>query len=187
LISFGVAPAFLVHRIVLRDVFPEHPELGWSSPRFTSSAAPSGCAVQCAVHAAGRQRQGICRLSHPLGGGPGGVADALHHVGGGKGFPKGKWRFLLPVLMLFLSWMMVSQVRYPSFKSLNLRATRPLPRRWWRFCLSAVWSFCGENPGVHSAAVFHAYLIYGFVRPRISRAWRREIEDEDEDEPDAAQ
>ena len=29
LISFGVAPAFLVHRIVLRDVFPEHPELGW--------------------------------------------------------------------------------------------------------------------------------------------------------------
>jgi CDP-diacylglycerol--serine O-phosphatidyltransferase len=34
---------------------------------------------------------------------------------------------------------------------------------------------------------FTAYLIYGFVRPRISRAWRREIEDEDEDEPDEAQ
>jgi CDP-diacylglycerol--serine O-phosphatidyltransferase len=29
LISFGVAPAFLVHRIVLRDVFVQHPELGW--------------------------------------------------------------------------------------------------------------------------------------------------------------
>src|SRR4051795_10638050 len=29
LISFGVAPAFLVHRIVLRDVFAEHPEVGW--------------------------------------------------------------------------------------------------------------------------------------------------------------
>src|SRR6266480_4792403 len=35
LISFGVAPAFLVHRIVLRDVFSgpgvwgEHPEWGW--------------------------------------------------------------------------------------------------------------------------------------------------------------
>jgi hypothetical protein len=29
-------------------------------------------------------------------------------------------------------------------------------------------------------------LIYGFVRPRISRAMRREIEDEDEDEPDEA-
>jgi hypothetical protein len=29
-------------------------------------------------------------------------------------------------------------------------------------------------------------LVYGFVRPHISRAMRREIEDEDEDEPDAA-
>src|SRR5512133_3177975 len=29
LISFGVAPAFLVHRIVLRDVFVHHAEVGW--------------------------------------------------------------------------------------------------------------------------------------------------------------
>src|SRR6266576_2878215 len=35
LVSFGVAPAFLVHRVVLRDVFVEgsffgnHPEYGW--------------------------------------------------------------------------------------------------------------------------------------------------------------
>src|SRR3954469_20679366 len=29
LISFGVAPAFLIHRIVLKDVFIKHPEIGW--------------------------------------------------------------------------------------------------------------------------------------------------------------
>jgi len=34
---------------------------------------------------------------------------------------------------------------------------------------------------------FTAYLIYGFVRPSISRAMRREIEEEDEDEPEVAQ
>ena len=28
-VSFGVAPAFLVHRIVFKDVFIEHPEIGW--------------------------------------------------------------------------------------------------------------------------------------------------------------
>jgi CDP-diacylglycerol--serine O-phosphatidyltransferase len=28
---------------------------------------------------------------------------------------------------------------------------------------------------------FASYLIYGFFRPYISRAWRREIEEEDED------
>jgi CDP-diacylglycerol--serine O-phosphatidyltransferase len=31
---------------------------------------------------------------------------------------------------------------------------------------------------------FTVYLLYGFVRPHLSRAWRREIE-EDEDEPEA--
>src|SRR6185437_8023693 len=29
LVSFGVAPAFLVHRVVLRDVFDGRPEFGW--------------------------------------------------------------------------------------------------------------------------------------------------------------
>src|SRR6186713_3216038 len=29
LVSFGVAPAFLVHRVVLRDVFVNHPQWGW--------------------------------------------------------------------------------------------------------------------------------------------------------------
>src|SRR5437879_11360222 len=29
IISFGAAPAFLVHRVVLHDVFEKHPEIGW--------------------------------------------------------------------------------------------------------------------------------------------------------------
>src|ERR1700752_4595270 len=29
LISFGAAPAFLVDRVVLRDVFENHPQIGW--------------------------------------------------------------------------------------------------------------------------------------------------------------
>src|ERR1041384_5713355 len=29
LISFGAAPAFLVHRVVLRDVWEKHPQWGW--------------------------------------------------------------------------------------------------------------------------------------------------------------
>src|SRR3984957_6549821 len=28
-ISFGAAPAFLIHRVVLRQVFSDHPEIGW--------------------------------------------------------------------------------------------------------------------------------------------------------------
>src|SRR3974377_2271062 len=29
LVSFGVAPAFLVHRVVLKEVFENHPQWGW--------------------------------------------------------------------------------------------------------------------------------------------------------------
>jgi hypothetical protein len=32
-------------------------------------------------------------------------------------------------------------------------------------------------------AVFTLYLLYGFIRPRISRRARYNIEDEEEDEP----
>jgi len=32
---------------------------------------------------------------------------------------------------------------------------------------------------------FTAYLVYGFVRPRLSRAWRREIEETDEEGTEA--
>ena len=35
--------------------------------------------------------------------------------------------------------------------------------------------------------MFVSYLLYGFLRPFISRAWRREIEEDGEDEPPAAQ
>jgi CDP-diacylglycerol--serine O-phosphatidyltransferase len=33
---------------------------------------------------------------------------------------------------------------------------------------------------------FTGYLIYGFVRPHISRAWRREIEEEDDEDDNPA-
>ena len=35
----------------------------------------------------------------------------------------GNWNYLLAIVLVFLSAMMVSTVRYPSFKSLGLRST----------------------------------------------------------------
>ena len=34
--------------------------------------------------------------------------------------------------------------------------------------------------------VFTAYLLYGFIRPRISRQMRQDIEEDDDDEDEAA-
>jgi CDP-diacylglycerol--serine O-phosphatidyltransferase len=102
-----------------------------------------------------------------------------------KDFPKGKWRYLLPVLLLFLSWMMVSRVRYPSFKSLDLRATRTFTKMLVIILFVGCVLILREKILVFVLPLFFtAYLIYGFVRPRLSRAWRREIEEED-DEPES--
>ena len=188
LISFGVAPAFLVHRIVLRDVFVQHPELGW----FIASIYLICGAFRLArfnVLSAYATGGGKDFVGFPIPSAAALVASLTLFIMWveEKDFPKGKWRYLLPVLLLFLSWMMVSQVRYPSFKSLNLRATRTFTKTLVAILFVGCVVVFREKILVFILPMFFtAYLIYGFVRPHISRAMRREIEDEDEDEPDAA-
>jgi len=188
LISFGVAPAFLVHRIVLRDVFVQHPELGW----FIASIYLICGAFRLArfnVLSAYATSGGKDFVGFPIPSAEALVASLTLFIMWveEKDFPKGKWRYLLPVLLLFLSWMMVSQVRYPSFKSLNLRATRTFTKTLVAILFVGCVLVLQEKILVFILPLFFtAYLIYGFVRPHISRAMRREIEDEDEDEPDEA-
>jgi CDP-diacylglycerol--serine O-phosphatidyltransferase len=100
-----------------------------------------------------------------------------------KNFPTGKLRFFLPVLMLFLSWMMVSSVKYPSFKTLDLRATRTFTKTLLAFLfLGSILIFREKILVFVLPAFFTTYLVYGFIRPRISRKMRHEIEEEEEEE-----
>jgi CDP-diacylglycerol--serine O-phosphatidyltransferase len=93
---------------------------------------------------------------------------------------------VLPVLLLFLSWMMVSRVRYPSFKSLDLRATRTFTKTLVAILFVGCIVVLREKILVFALPlIFTSYLIYGFVRPHISRRVRREIE-EDDDESEMA-
>ena len=188
LISFGVAPAFLVHRIVLRDVFVQHPELGW----FIASIYLICGAFRLArfnVLSAYATSGGKDFVGFPIPSAAALVASLTLFIMWveEKDFTVGYLRYVLPVLMLFLSWMMVSQVRYPSFKALNLRATRTFTKTLVAILFVGCVLVLQEKILVFILPLFFtAYLIYGFVRPRISRAMRREIEDEDEDEPDSA-
>src|SRR6185436_17261566 len=101
-----------------------------------------------------------------------------------KEFAIGYWKFVLPVLMVFLSWMMVSEVKYPSFKTLDLRATRTFTKTLIGILFIGSVVILQEKILVFVLPLFFtAYLIYGFVRPRISRKVLHEIEEEDEDWP----
>jgi CDP-diacylglycerol--serine O-phosphatidyltransferase len=93
----------------------------------------------------------------------------------------GSWKYALPVLLIFLSFMMFSRVKYPSFKSLNWRTQRSLPAFLGLILLLA---FTAMNYYWMPAVLFVGFLIYGFVRPFISKAIRKEIEAEPQDEPE---
>jgi CDP-diacylglycerol--serine O-phosphatidyltransferase len=184
LISFGVAPAFLVHRVVLKNVFEGHPEWGWfiASVYLLCGAfrlARFNCLA--AMHAEPSKDF----LGFPIPSAAGLVASLTLFMiwWDEKEFATGWWRYCLPPLMLFLSWMMVSNVRYPSFKKLDLRATRTFTKTLVAVLfLGSILIFREKLLVFVLPAFFTAYLIYGFIRPRISRRIRREIEEEEDDE-----
>ncbi|MBI2927024.1 MAG: CDP-diacylglycerol--serine O-phosphatidyltransferase [Verrucomicrobia bacterium] len=188
IISFGAAPAFLVHRIVLKDVFIKHPEIGWfiASIYLICGAfrlARFNCLAEQAGTGGGREFLGF-----PIPAAAGLVASLTLFIlwwedNKVKEIARTYWRYGLPVILVFLSIMMVSQVKYPTFKSIDWRTRRPFTKMvviiltvgffvlLWDKILQWVLPL-----------LFTAYLIYGFVRPHISRRLVHEIEDEDEDE-----
>lgn len=188
LISFGAAPAFLVHRIVLRDVFTgppfDHPEIGWfiASIYLLCGAfrlARFNCLATMAGTGGGKEFLGF-----PIPSAAGLVASLTLLIIKLNENERdlGNWKYFLAVVLVFLSAMMVSTVKYPTFKSLGLRSTSTFTKAiiaalfiglivvWWKTILYYA-----------LPAFFTLYLVYGFVRPRISRRIRHEIEEEEED------
>lgn len=183
LISFGAAPAFLVHRIVLKDVFLEYQEIGWfiASVYLICGAlrlARFNCLASLPGGSGTREFLGF-----PIPAAAALVASLTLFImwWEDREFPVGRWRYVLPFILVFLSIMMISDVRYPSFKSINLSVQRPFAK----LAVAAV--FIGVLIVLRDKilplvlpVIFTAYLVYGFIRPRISRRMRREIEDADE-------
>ncbi len=100
------------------------------------------------------------------------LAEGEHHLG--------NWRFVLPPLLLFLSFMMFSRFQYPSFKAVNWKTKKSIPRF---LAIILVLIFTLLNYEWMPAVLFLAYLLYGVVRPWLSREWQREIEEEIGEEP----
>ncbi len=184
LISFGAAPAFLVHRVVLHDVLPgEYTEFGWfiASIYLICGAfrlARFNCLSTMNAPGAGKDFLGF-----PIPSAAGLVASLTLFIIklNEKERDLGYWGYLLPVVLVFLSAMMVSEVRYPSFKSLGLRSTTT----FLKIIIGAL--FIGLLLVLREKILYYVlplfftgYLLYGFIRPRLSRAWRREIEEDDD-------
>jgi CDP-diacylglycerol--serine O-phosphatidyltransferase len=76
--------------------------------------------------------------------------------------------------------MMFSRFQYPSFKAVNWKTKKSIPRF---LVIILVLIFTGLNYEWMPAVLFLAYLLYGVLRSWLSRDWRREIEEEIGEEP----
>ena len=182
IVSFGVAPALLVYKIVLYEfdrlgLLIAFVYLACGALRLarfnciaTASAADNGARAHPAEK--GKPFKGL-----PIPAAAGVIASLTELL---LWFDEGQrqigaWKFALPPLMLFLACMMFSQFRYPSFKALNWRTQRPLPTL---IVIVMLLLFTVFNYQWMMAVLFLSYLMYGFLRPWLSRSWRRSIEQE---------
>ncbi|HEV2318782.1 MAG TPA: CDP-diacylglycerol--serine O-phosphatidyltransferase [Verrucomicrobiae bacterium] len=187
LISFGVAPAFLVQRVVLADVFVQYRQISWFiASIYLLCGAFRLARFNCLAMMGGPSSKDF--LGFPIPSAAGLVASLtlliLHFNTNGKTL--GNWNYVIAAVLIFLSAMMVSTVRYPSFKSLGLRSTSTFTKAIGVAIFIGALFILREKILYYVLPIFFTlYLIYGFVRPSLSRAWRREIEEEgdEHDEP----
>ena len=102
-----------------------------------------------------------------------------------KDYELGMWKYTLAGAMLGLSLLMISDVRYPSFKKVGLKTRGTLGAIVIAILLVfAIVQFRYVMPVV----LFSLFLLYGFIRPWVSQKLRKEIEVESdsEDGPAAA-
>ena len=185
LISFGAAPAFLVQRVVLADVFGQYRQISWFIASIYLLCGAFRLARFNCLSAMNLPGAGKDFLGFPIPSAAGLVSSLtlliIHFHENEKTL--GYWNYLIAMVLIFLSAMMVSRVKYPSFKALGLRSTTTFSK------IIVCTLFIGALVILRQRilyyvlpAFFTSYLVYGFVRPSLSRAWRREIEEED-DEP----
>jgi CDP-diacylglycerol--serine O-phosphatidyltransferase len=182
IVSFGLAPALMVYRVVLQ----EFPRACWiiafiylacgalRLARFNTAAANH--------NHDGPQNSAKNFTGFPIPAAAGLIASiTLFLLWLAEGEHRlGQWKFVLPPLLLFLSFMMFSRFQYPSFKAINWKTKRSIPRF---LVIILVLIFTLLNYEWMPAVLFLAYLLYGFLRPWLSREWRREIEEEIGEEP----
>ncbi len=180
-VSFGLAPALLVYKIVLDEfgdigmiiafLYLACGTLRLARFNCISAASDADKGAQTPLDA-GKNFKGF-----PIPAAAGVIASLTELL---LWFDEdkrqiGAWKFVLPFLMVFLSYMMFSHFKYPSFKALNWRTQRTLPALLTIIVVILLtWLYYQWMPAV----IFLAYLMYGFLRPWLSRPWRRSIEQE---------
>ncbi|HSI85491.1 MAG TPA: CDP-diacylglycerol--serine O-phosphatidyltransferase [Candidatus Methylacidiphilales bacterium] len=180
IVSFGVAPALLVFKIVLAEF---ESKLAWmvAVTYLVCGALRLARFNVLATLKPGAQSKEFTGFPIPAAAGL--ISSItllmLRAYDSETAFREGYGKYALAVLMLFLSFMMFSKFKYPSFKSVNWRTKYSLRHFVFFVLLACMVLFYYEYM---LAVCFVSYLLYGFLRPFLSRAWRRAVEEPSEED-----
>jgi CDP-diacylglycerol--serine O-phosphatidyltransferase len=179
IVSFGMAPAMLVSKAVL---FPLPSNIGWILAFvYLLCGAMRLARFNCLAALPKKPNASSDFRGIPIPMAAGFIASLtfliidIYRTDRDLGF----WKYALAAAMLGLSALMISDVRYPSFKKVDLRTRATL----WAIVIAAVVIVITVKfRYVMPVVLFSTYLLYGLIRPWISQRWRKEIEVETDTE-----
>jgi CDP-diacylglycerol---serine O-phosphatidyltransferase len=184
IISFGMAPAMLLSRAVL---FPLG-NIGWGIALiYLVCGAMRLARFNCLAALPKKPNASTDFRGLPIPIAAGFIASLTYLLIDfykKEGHELGNWKYTLAGIMLGLSLLMISDIRYPSFKKVGLKTRGNLGAIVIAIViLFAIVRFHYVMPVI----LFSLFLLYGFIRPWVSQKLRKEIEVETDDEQQAIQ
>lgn len=185
IISFGMAPAMLLSKAVL---FPLG-NIGWAIALiYLVCGAMRLARFNCLAYLPKKTGASSDFRGLPIPMAAGFIASLTFllidlYQKNDKDLDLGVWKYILAGAMLGLSFLMISDIRYPSFKKVDWRTRGTLGA----IVVAVLLIFATiQFRYIMPVVLFSAFLMYGFVRPWISQRLRKEIEvenDGDEESP----
>ena len=175
IISFGIAPALMVFFLILapQEGYQWFRELGWlvafiyllcAAVRLARFNVITNPLLQRTEHESNKDFLGL-----PVPAAAGAVASLvlflLHLADSERSLQK--TTFALPLLLLLISFLMVSTIRYPSFKKVDWHTKT----RLWSFILILIiGALAWKLQEIAFLVLFLGYLCFGIVR-HVRRIW----------------
>ena len=176
-ISFGMAPALLVSKAVLFNLPTEIEWIGWVvSFSYLLCGAMRLARFNCLAAIPQGKDSNSDFLGIPIPMAAGFIASLTFLLSNfyEVGKDLGAWNYVLVGVTIGLSILMMSNIRYPSFKKVDWTTKGS----FWGIILGtlAIGLIFNETTRSYTPAViFTLYLIYGLVRPLLSKKIRRSL------------
>ncbi len=181
-ISFGVAPALLLSRAVLFKL--PVPYIGDGiAILYLLCAALRLARFNCMASQPRKPNQSSDFVGLPVPMAAGAVVSAIYLIiditsHRDLNISLG-WQIFMACVMTVISVLMMSRVIYPSFKHVNMQKRGTVVSML--VAIIAITALI-VLPWIAPACIFLAYLLYGLVvRPYLTRAMRRRLEDDEDD------